>query len=380
MQRIRIPIYSAVLALACNGALPGDDQSAEVPMTAVEKMAATDHYPTPNEDVPQGNNTSPDSWGEPLTYDDGEPTDAENKNFSLIEVHGWSLKGHVALSGTHTGSIIPDVTSVSNASGFLSAQRGRCGRFDGFVDNSWYPCLVPNAPAGTKTWSWRFDQTGCGNDASQKSIAINAIAAAFAVLATDSGWHFPQVSSGEKITIYCTTGAETQLLENATSGGAIAAAYPSGAFTYRLSTPNALDDQCEDPAGAGSPGFPTGADYYWFVDEFYTYDHARVALAWADLWNYINVNCFNTQPAAGFSFRAIASVVTHEMGHVLGFQHQSDTTSDNNVMFATRTCGRLNGTQHFRKRMLDTIYDFDFPHTTGTLQAYDEDLACYSPL
>lgn len=358
-------------------------------------------YPTPNEEA--GLEANADR--EPFPLADGETPwepfasaifDGRDESAGVdkeheIELMGWSVKGKIATRGG-SQHYEPISLSLDNMTDFMAdARSGHCGRFDGLVDNSWMPCIVPFARSGQKSWTWKYDYVSCGADslfnganAARKAQMYAAIKRAF-VVAAHSGWIFTEANalpnSSVGIVIRCTTNAETTLMEGVNQAGAIGAGFPKGALTFAVAgTSGVLADTCEDPAGAESPGFPTGALFYHNSDEYWTYSHGDIALAWTDLWNYVKVQCA-PWAVLGFEQTALMNITLHEIGHILGFTHQTDTNSDLNVMFANRSCTRLAyNTTKYRSRMEDALYDIDIPHPETALQIFDEDLSCYSPL
>lgn len=319
-------------------------------------------------------------WGEGANYDGDMGDDTEKTK--IAELHGWSLKGALstATSGPHKGGIVPLLTTIGDFASFdRDFNRGRCGRFDGLVDNAFYPCAVPRSDAGHTTWTIRFDPANC-TDASAQQLqdirgGIDALTSNLAVL-TNQKWILQNTTStNQNILVRCASSSQAQLMPNT-----VAAGHPTGLLTFSHAGPSSLSDICEDATAAGSVEPETGAQFFAATNEFYWYDHGEITINWFKWRSFYNTDCSSIAEGPAKRSRFAKFLIMHEGAHVFGFQHQSDRNDPVNIMNPSRSCARFNGNGNWRVRMYDTMKDIDLPHTSVALQAFDEDLACYSPL
>lgn len=323
---------------------------------------------------------------------------AETEKANIPVVWGWAVKGINQMQDGNTSgadesgamdhctqfgracdnrvhSQALDVSYTGNSADFADDLLGRCGRFDNTVDNSWKPCILPDGmKAGginppSKAWKWYYDASSCGLQSPQfplRDLWLSGITIAMQRW-TQTGlgaYTFSQttVASEANITFYCSF--------DEIPTGKVAIGYPSGDIKLRYAADHVFLEQCE------AAGYPPELHAYHFADMYYTYKKGRIGIAWQAWWDWIN-GCGGTTAAKQ---ERIATIMGHEIGHVMGFPHAQ--LPDFNIMRANKTCSwALNAGQSaggfwaWRGALAD--YDMD---TSTSLQIYDEDISCYSPL
>lgn len=352
-------IFAAVLA-ACSGSVDVTDLEVDSPREQPSELT--------DGEAP---------WGEPWAIDD-DAVDQVDKT-SVIMLHGWAVAGQLEPRG---GELHYEPIDQNYADFFEFAWNvlGRCGRLDGTgmvgSQSDFQPCVVPWGRSGQKIMSWRVDWSGCPLDTTVRANLLQGFRQGFLAAQFESGWLFPEAAAAQtpNIKIRCTTLAETNALNE--SGG-IAAGFPVGPITFRHAADFAGFDVCEQPGS-------TGAKFYALTDEYWTYGKAEILINWFGMLQWLHANCTQmvTDPV-GMRVKTGMRLAMHELGHILGFQHQSDTVSTNpeNIMHKTRTCQSFYGTPpRFRPLMREAMWLYDLPHNEVGLQIHDTDLSCYSPL
>lgn len=325
------------------------------------------------------------------------PNDGDVEKGQTPIVWGWAVKGvnqmqdgnttgpdesgavdHCTLFGrtcdnrVHSQAL--DTSYTGNSADFANDLLGRCGRFDNNIDNAWKPCILPdgmrvggiNPPS--KQWKWYYDAASCGLEPPQYPLrdlwlAGISLAAQRWSQYGEGAYTFTQttVASQANITFYCSF--------NEIPSGKIGIGYPSGDITLRYAADHIFLETCEDP------NFHPDLHAYHFADMYYTYKKGRIGIQWIPWWEFIQ-GCGGSTTAMT---ERIATIMMHEIGHVMGFAHSQLPML--NVMNSTRTCNwalsaAQSGWDYLWKGVLRD-YSMD---TSTALQIYDEDISCYSPL
>lgn len=324
---------------------------------------------------PMPSDPSEQPWGHFWPMDEIDPSEKTN----VIMLHGWATEGYLTFREGQE-HFEPSDSNHSSLADSDNNLLGRCGRFDGLAQFEWMPCLLPWGKSGSKIWSWTFDFSGCPLDAQYRGYLLEGARRAFLAAQFQSGWLFPETTLGNdpNIVVQCPSLADGNSMR---ARGAIGVGFPFGQMQFQHAAILYHADVCEEPNS-------TGAEFNHFSDEYWSYSRGRIYIHWFDFFGYINRELAELRcpSAASTNYAELAKrsahyVILHELGHVLGYTHHSDTTNTENVMYKKRSCNAFwNVPARFRPFMRNAMWDYDFPHSSAGLHLYDEDLSCYSPL
>lgn len=306
---------------------------------------------------------------------------AINKTDTIVG-HGWSVEGNIQELSDGLDHWVPNDFSYSSRDDFSEENLGRCGRFDGTVDNSWQACLVPRLRKnnGNKRWTWKIDWASFGLNPAQWQTHMDN----FNGGVVDA---MNRVEAQSDIDFWRGDEALSQNINIVYNGDAafgfakVGAGYPRGAITMSYSADHSLIDMCETPAAAGNvPGWQD-LHVYHFADVYYTYNSATIEIQWNNLWGWIVSTC--AAPTWTVARSMIKTIIMHELGHVFGFAHQQlPTGSEGSIMLRNKTCTWANTHPGWNGEMVEAV-NRAHTHVLGeadTLNVWDTDLSCHSPL
>lgn len=402
MQRILRRSCSALAlgGLACSDTAPQTVWHQD-PEYLAELQRRVDELPTPEELEGLRTNT----WGEPAAFDIGAQhfEEVQDKN-TLPLIYGWAVRGSLRERCVNSlGQPItpcefhlePDDFNYDSLVGadFNRAVLGRCGATDlsaspVAINFANLPCIYPST-SGNKVWTWQWDSTSCGGDTAHddvlRSIARSAFRDRMAELGQGTGFSFAELVSlpgfqTADIVIYCATGAQRTGM---TAIGTEAASFPFGPLSFQHAVPQRIEETCSEDGTTKR---------IQIADEAWTYGQARIVLNWDFTWNVIrgeqtiaratigggSTTCAAQEQADDdYADHAWKTLLTHEMGHVLGFVHQNDTTD--NVMSSPLSCELLSRSPGFRQNMKDALLALSIPDNAPSLTVLSTDLSCYRP-
>lgn len=365
------------------------------PEHLLELQRTVEALPTAEELAGLGTNT----WGEPAAFDVGALhfNDVEDKN-TLPLIYGWAVRGSLKERCVNSlGQRIPcefhlepDDLSYDSLTGadFNSAVLGRCGALDTAtfppIVLASLPCIYPSTSTN-KVWTWHWNEESCGgssaNDNALRAVAREAFRDRMVELQDGTGWDFVEVESQlgsvqtANLVIYCATGSQRSAM---TTLGTSAVGFPFGPILFNHAASHRIEETCSVDARFTS--LQVG-------DEAWSYGQGRVALNWDLVWSTIRgerevagATCAaEAQADSDFAYHAWKSILAHEVGHVLGFVHQHDTSDDSNLMSPRLSCSLLSNQPGFRPNMKDALSVLSIPDNAPNLTVLSTDLSCYRP-
>lgn len=412
-----IPFVVVALFLACSANDDSDISDASATEEAgpvnddwdVEYLLKPGAKPVPMEEGMQfyDNLATP-----PQPVDDSGATEKH----TVPQLVGWAVRGHFPLSDTTFANVlIPEncgdgrcgggtqgITGLADA-GIL----GQCGSFgisiaDGVglrvPDNSFKPCLLPysrrasSAPNKT-SWHYEFDTTHCGTGQYREQM-LNGMRIAFRQASVNTGFSFTESTSGfpdtnaQTVKVYCTDGTSEATAGVVDAGStALAFGMPFGPLAFAVDAPGAVEENCEGTPPNTTPHDPGYPVYESLFDGFWTYSHGRLAMNMFNIKNTIARQCAtpsDVQLKAMFLW-----IGMHEIGHILGYQHQFGSTGrttgefpeSKNIMQPYFACQvPPTDTITYRPLMQESMRAMDLPKTSdGVFTLTDNDLSCYEP-
>lgn len=294
-------------------------------------------------------------------------------------VPGAAGRDHCELFGLQCDGIVHAQMRkllFNNVDDIYAEGMGGCGSFvtgRGGQPAAFMPCATAYLTGADREITWRVAVETCPNNATGRSRMIEGMRAVERYMNRSTSVQLREVSSGEEFRIECDPGMLTT--------GVSATWHPVGQFTLHYALQESSDESgltlaetCESP---GLPGSGSSRQYRQSIDMVYSYPAAVVTFNWEDTFAKI-AECSG---GASQTVRALRNTFLHELGHHLGFHHETYDDFDFGLMLGgPRSCEEVTEwPMGFDTTHLLALLSLDHSTNTDALEVYDWDLSCYQP-